>query len=336
MKITKIEEHVTAIPHIASIEKSRPGDYLTRPISIIEVYTDEGIVGLGEGGRGGSLESLADSWVGIDPLTVNLTCHGGAIGMALFDLVGKALEIPANKLMGSKHWDAVPVGWWSPPLEAREFALMAEEGARLGYKTHKLKARKKNIVETIELMTAATGPDYGIIVDPNFEFGSLSESLRIAEKLEKYNIEAFEDPFQYLPGWHQYRDFRRNSRIPLAPHLGDPQKVMSAIRAEAADMFNLGGSIENVQGMASMAEAAGMPVWLQVVGLGLGISGAFGTHVHSTIRNATVPSDSLHFTRVTDLVGGQLTPKNGLVTVPTKPGLGVELDRVALEKFKIN
>ena len=98
MKITKIEEHVTAIPHIASIEKSRPGDYLTRPISIIEVYTDEGIVGLGEGGRGGSLESLADSWVGIDPLTVNLTCHGGAIGMALFDLVGKALEIPANKL----------------------------------------------------------------------------------------------------------------------------------------------------------------------------------------------------------------------------------------------
>ena len=32
MKITKIEEHVTAIPHTASIEKSRPGDYLTRPI----------------------------------------------------------------------------------------------------------------------------------------------------------------------------------------------------------------------------------------------------------------------------------------------------------------
>ena len=49
---------------------------------------------------------------------------------------------------------------------------------------------------------------------------------------------------------------------------------MSAIRAEAADMFNLGGSVESAQAMAAMAEAAGMPVWLQVVGLGLGISGA--------------------------------------------------------------
>jgi glucarate dehydratase len=335
MKITKIEEHITAIPHIPSIEKSRPGHYLEHPISIIEVYTDEGIVGLGEGGRGQSLESLGQTWIGTDPLMVNLTCQGGAIGMALFDIVGKALGVPANKLMGSRHWEAVPVGWWSPPLEADEFAAMAEEGARLGYKTHKLKARKRNIVETVRLMTAAAGPDYGIIVDPNFEFGSLSSSLRIAEQLEKYNIEAFEDPFQYLPGWHQYRDFRRNSRIPLAPHLGDPQKVMSAIRGEAADMFNLGGSIENVQGMAAMAEAAGMPVWLQVVGLGLGISGAFGTHVHSVIRNATVPSDSLHFTRETDLVSGQLTPQNGLVKVPTEPGLGVELDREALGKYKV-
>ncbi len=335
MKITKIEEHVTAVPHIPSIEKSRPGDYLKRPISIIEVYTDEGIIGLGEGARGSTLENLGETWIGIDPLTVNLTCQGGAMGMALFDIVGKALELPANKLMGARHWDAVPVGWWSPPLEADEFAAMAEEGARLGYKTHKLKARKKNIVETVELMTAVTGSDYGIIVDPNFEFGSLSTSLRIAEKLEKYNIEAFEDPFQHLPGWHQYRDFRRHSRIPLAPHLGDSQKVMSAIRAEAADMFNLGGTIENVQGMAAMAEAAGMPVWLQVVGLGLGISGAYGTHVHSTIRNATVPSDSLHFTRESDLVHGKLMPKEGMVTVPDLPGLGVNLDREALERYKI-
>ena len=145
MKITKIKEHVTAIPHIPSIEKSRPGDYLKRPISIIEVYTDEGIIGLGEGGRGGTLENLGATWIGIDPFTVNLTCHGGAMGMALFDIVGKALGLPANKLMGSRHWDAVPVGWWSPPLEANEFAAMAEEGARLGYKTHKLKARKKTL-----------------------------------------------------------------------------------------------------------------------------------------------------------------------------------------------
>ena len=335
MKVTHIEEFITAVPHIPAIEKSRPGHYKEQPISIIKVYTDEGIYGLGEGGRGGSLAALEAEWKGVDPLGLNLTSMGGAMGMAMFDIAGKALGLPAYRLMGSKHWDKVPVGYWSPPLEPVEFAAMAETGAKLGFKTHKLKARPWNIVETVEMMTRAAGPDYGIIVDPNFSFGDLRTSLRLAAQLEKYNIQAFEDPFQYRLGWYQYRDFRRHTTIPLAPHISDPQMIMSAIRAEAADLFNTAGSVEQVLINAGIAEAAGMPVWLQVVGLGLGVSGAYGTHVHAVVRNATIPSDSLHFTRENDLIGGALTPKDGLVEVPQTPGLGVELDMAAVEKYRV-
>lgn len=335
MKITRIEQFVTAVPHIPEIQKSRPADYEERPIPLVKVHTDEGIYGLGEGGRGESFSGIEEKWIGVDPLRLNLTSMGGAMAMAMFDIVGKALQVPAHKLMGSKHWDRVPVGYWSPPLEPKEFAAMAEVGARLGFKTHKLKARPWNIVETVELMTRAAGPDYGIIVDPNFTFGDLHTSLKLAAQLERYNIEAFEDPFQYLPGWHQYRDFRRHSTIPLAPHLGDSKMIMSAIRADAADMFNTAGSVEQVLINAGMAEAAGMPVWLQVVGLGLGVSGAYGTHVHAVVRNATIPSDVLHFTRENDLIGGALTPKEGFVEVPDAPGLGVELDMAAVEKYRV-
>ena len=335
MKITNIEQFVTAVPHIPEIEKSRPGDYRERPITVIKVHTDEGIFGVGEGGRGGEIQNVNKNWLGVDPLSLNLTTMDGPFAMAMYDIVGKALGVPANKLMGSKHWDEVPVGWWSPPLEPAEFAEMAETGARLGYKTHKLKARPWNIVETVELMTKTAGPDYGIIVDPNMTFETLQTTLRIADKLEKYNVQAFEDPFPRLPGWYQYRDFRRHSTIPLAPHIADSQLIMSAIRAEAADMFNTAGDVERAKGNAAIAESAGMPVWLQVVGLGLGISGAYGTHVHSVIPNATIPSDSLHFTRENDLIGGALTPKNGLVKVPENPGLGIELDMVAVEKYRI-
>lgn len=335
MKITRIEEFATAVPHVPSIQKSRPTDYQERPISIIKVHTDEGICGLGEGGRGQNFDGIEAQWVGVDPLSLNLTTMGGAMAMALFDIVGKAFGVPAYRLMGTKHWDRVPVGYWSPPLEPAEFAAMAEEGAKQGYKTHKLKARPWNIVETVELMTKAAGPDYGIIVDPNFTFKDLHTSLKLADQLEKYNIEAFEDPFQYLPGWHQYRDFRRHSRIPLVPHLYDPKMIMSAIRADAADMFNTGGSVETTLINAGMAEAAGMPVWLQVVGLGLGVSGAYGTHVHAVVRNATIPSDVLHFTRENDLIGGALTPKDGFVEVPNTPGLGIELDMQAVEKYRV-
>ena len=335
MKITHIEKFVTAVPHIPEIQKSRPTDYEDRTITMIKVHTDEGIYGLGEGGRGQSFDGVDEQWIGVDPLSLNLTTMNGAFGMALFDMVGKALGMPAHKLMGAKHWDRVPVGYWSPPLEPVEFAAMAEMGARQGFKNHKLKARPWNIVETVEMMSRAAGPDYSITVDPNFTFGDLHTSLKLATQLENYNISSFEDPFQYLPGWHQYRDFRNHSTIPLAPHLGDSKMVMSAIRAEAADMFNLGGSVEDVLIKAGMAEAAGLPVWLQVVGLGLGVSGAYGTHVHAVVRNATIPSDCLHFTRENDLIGGALTPSDGLVEVPAAPGLGVELDMQAVEKYRV-
>lgn len=78
---------------------------------------------------------------------------------------------------------------------------------------------------------------------------------------------------------------------------------MSAIRAEGADMFNSGGTVEQTIINAGMAEAPGMPVWLQVAGLQLGVSGAYGNHVHAEIRNATISFDVLHFTRQNDLVG---------------------------------
>ncbi|MEW6754833.1 MAG: mandelate racemase/muconate lactonizing enzyme family protein [Candidatus Latescibacterota bacterium] len=335
MKITRIEKFVTAVPHIPSIQKSRPTDFRERPITLLKVHTDEGIYGLGEGGRGERFDGVEASWVGKEPLTLSLTTLDGAFAMAMYDIVGKALRVPAHRLMGTRHHSRVPVGYWSPPLEPRETAAMAEEGARAGFQTHKLKARPWNIVETANLMTRAAGPDYGIIVDPNFTFGDLHTSLRLAHQLEEYNVQAFEDPFQYLPGWHQYRDFRRHSRIPLAPHLYDSRAILGAIRAEAADMFNTGGSVETVLVNAGMAEAAGMPVWLQVVALGLGVCGAYATHVHAVVRNATIPSDCLHFTREDDLTGGALAPRAGHVEVPESPGLGVELDMRAVEKYRV-
>lgn len=342
MRITEIEKFVTAVPHIPAIQQQRPTDYKDRPITIIKVHTDAGIHGLGESGRGESLDGIEETWIGVDPLRQNLTTMTGAMAMALFDIVGKALGVPAHRLMGSKHWDRVPVGYWSPALEPDQTAAMAEEGARRGFKNHKLKARPWNIVETVRLITEVAGPDYSITVDPNYTFQSLHESLRLAAQLEEYNVLCFEDPFPYLTGWHQYRHFRAHSRIPLAPHLGgdnehpgDSTAVMSAIRAEAADMFNIGGSVETVLIKAGTAEAAGMPVWLQVVALGLGVSGAYGTHVHAVVRNATIPSDCLHFTRESDLIGGALEPRDGLVEVPERPGLGVELDMAAVERYRV-
>ncbi len=61
MKITRIERFVTAVPHIPSIEKSRPGHFSENPITVIRVHTDDGITGLGEGGRGDLMEEVEET-----------------------------------------------------------------------------------------------------------------------------------------------------------------------------------------------------------------------------------------------------------------------------------
>ena len=53
------------------------------------------------------------------------------------------------------------------------------------------------------------------------------------------------------------------------------------------------------------------------------------------VRNASIPSDVLHFTRENDLIGGTLTPKDGTVEGPDTPGLGIELDMSAVEQYRV-
>src|SRR5262245_10329274 len=104
MRITRIETFVTAVPHIPEIQKSRPTHYQEAPITLLNVHTDEGMYGLGEGGRGERFDGIEAQWLNVEPLRLNLTTMGGAMAMAMFDLVGKALGVPAYKLMGTKHW----------------------------------------------------------------------------------------------------------------------------------------------------------------------------------------------------------------------------------------
>ena len=141
------------MPHIQPILKCRPTDHHDRPIAIIKVHADEGIYELGEGGRGERFDQVMDQWIGFDPMELKWPDLGGGFGSAVYDIVGKALGLPAHKLMGAQYWEEVPVGYWSCPMEPVEFAAEAEVGVKRGFKNHKLKARPWNIVETVELMT---------------------------------------------------------------------------------------------------------------------------------------------------------------------------------------
>ena len=336
MQITHIEQIKVAVPYIGAIREYRSNEPVEQPILLVEVHTDEGIVGLGDGGRGGDVSAEIPQWIGRDPSKVDLSQTSAPFSHALYDLLGKAAGLPAHCLMGSQRRSEVPVGYWSCHMDPKDTAREAERGAGLGFKTHKLKARPWDIVETVELMTKAAGRDYAIIVDPNFHFETLPASLQLARQLESFNIFCFEDPFPF-DDWDQYALFRQKSVIPLAPHLHTPVEVLTALRHQAADYFNLGGNnFDTTYRCAAIADAARCQVWLQEEkDLSLGVAAAYAAHVASVIPNAVIPLDILHFLRENDLVHNALPPRDGFIPVPEGPGLGVELDREAVAHYRV-
>ncbi len=75
MKITRIEQIKVAVPYVGAIQKYRPSEHVDRPILLIKMETDEGIVGLGDGGRDDDVSAEIPLWIGRDPLSLPRTLN---------------------------------------------------------------------------------------------------------------------------------------------------------------------------------------------------------------------------------------------------------------------
>ncbi len=333
MKITNVELYEVEIPPIAAIAKYNPKFY---DITLTRVTTDEGLTGWGEcQGRKVDLEAHFSTCIGADPLAMDPFAQPDPITCALLDIAGQAWGIPVHRFFGAQVRDRVPVSYWSCHMDPVDTAAEAEVGARLGFTNHKLKARPWDIVETVRLIKQAAGPDYTVGVDPNTLFEQPSVAARLASELEPLGTVAnFEDPV-LKDNLDWFRLLREKTWIPIALHLGAPAGVLAALKAEAVDHINLGGSALQVRRSAALAEAANVPIWVQMGGLCLGVLAAYSVHLQATLPNATLPCDELPFMRVADVCAGSLAVEAGHFVVPQQPGLGIEVDLDVVEKYRV-
>ena len=306
---------------------------------IVQVHTDEGIVGIGEGGRSVSeAEEEGRAHIGRNPMEVDLFTLRRPWAHAMVDIVGKALGVPAYRLIGTgKHRDRVPVAYWSPYMSPEGTARHAADGAAKGFKVHKIKARPWDAVAQVQLMTAAAGRDYLIRIDPNQTFDLPATTVRIDEEIREFgNVECFEDPVnKQRPEW--FGHLRRKCRVPIALHSSDTKLILDHVRHEGVDYVNVGGTIASAVKAASVAEAAGCPVWLQFEGHCYDIQAAFDAHVGAAIPNASLPYDTLPFMRDGSISreGYSHSVQEGHLQVPEEPGLGIRLDVKACEKHRV-
>ncbi|MSS69883.1 MAG: mandelate racemase/muconate lactonizing enzyme family protein [Candidatus Latescibacteria bacterium] len=366
MKITHTDIWTVVVPTVpGTVHSNIPTGWDQVPKHILRVRTDDGIDGIGETGRGCPLDEVqafAKQVEGKDPrgmclqnfpapLAAPLRAHdrswespwGGqgpaydAFEMALFDILGKHYGLPAHALLGGACRDRVKADYWIGHQTVEEGARSARKGYEQGFKGIKLKCTSDEpMVERVRAIRDATSVDFKVTVDPNQRFYRPSEAIALAKAFEALgNVEVLEDPMRkWNLDW--YRQLRAATTIPVALHLGDPNAIISAIKAEAVDYLNLGGSMTGFVKNAALAQAAGIPVW-HGSGNDLGIIETAYLHTSAAAPNCVLACDFVgSWTREDDLIVEGLKFEDGYAVVPMKPGLGCELDMKALEKYRVS
>jgi len=260
-----------------------------------------------------------------------------AFEMALIDILGKRYDQPAHWFLGGAIRSRVPADYWIGHQTPEDAAKNTHLAVARGFKGMKMKCTgDEPLVARCRAIWEVAGPEFELTIDPNQRFWRLNEAIEMARELVKYGkVKVFEDPMaKWNLDW--YRMLREQGIVPVALHLGSPTDIASAIKAEAVDYLNLGGSMVQFVRNAAMAHAAGIPCW-HGSGNDLGIMEMSYLHAASAARSCILGSDFVgSWTRQNDLLIEGIQFDDGYALVPDKPGLGCELDMDALEKYRIS
>ncbi len=313
------------------------------PKFILRITTKSGFVGIGETGRGcprehvdagaKALHDLNLDQLPLWQLPIPRNSAYDAFEMAIFDALGRARQVPAYVLLGGKYHDRVPVDWWMGLCTPEWTAERVREGKAKGF--HGVKFKCKLELPNAERVAAIKeiAPDWTITLDPNERFYRPAGAFELARQLSGYRGILFESPVpQRRLDW--YQRLRDQLGVSLALHLGTITDLLPALEMGCADVYNLNGSMTEFVTSTRAAHAAGCPVW-RGSGVDLGIRDAAYAQGCAATPAELWPSDILHFLRVDDLVEPGLIVENGHVVMTDAPGLGVEMDQAAVERYEV-
>jgi gluconate/galactonate dehydratase len=348
------------------------------PWTLVRVYSDAGAVGTGEAYWGAGVPELVERMtpflVGENPLDldrlyehlvqrmsgegslggVTVTAISG-IEIALHDLAGRLLDVPAYQLLGGKYRDEVRVYCDCHAGAESQPASNADEAERvvdeLGYDALKFDldvpsgherdranrhlgpsevAHKAAIVEAV---TERVGDRADVAFDCHWSFGRGS-ATRLARALEPYDVWWLEDPVP--PENHAVqREVTRSTSTPIAAGENVYRKhghrtlvTTGAVDVLAPDLPKVGGMRETRK-IADLADAYYLPVALHNVSSPVGTMAS--AHLAAAIPNAlAVEFHAYELPWWGDLVE-ELVVDAGRIAVPDGPGLGVTLDLDAVE-----
>jgi L-alanine-DL-glutamate epimerase-like enolase superfamily enzyme len=336
MKITAVETHEFHPPlspfNGAEVRLYLGSAYDTRTLVVLR--TDNGLEGLGE--MTAPLNEQLKSWLeqlqGTNPAT--WLAHPELpiwLAPAIYDLVGKYNEVPACQLFGPPVRSWVPVGYWTVSRTPAKMAEEVKHAAALGYTWLKYHTDWcHNAVAQTRAMQEVAPPGFKIHYDLNFD-NTADHVLSLAAELARFPIAGLiEDPLRTFD-FEGHKLLRQKCPLPIVFHhvpLGGREALL-----DLADGYMLGHApVGMVVRRAGLFEAANVPFMMQNVGGN--ITRALVLHMAAAFEMATLHHITDTFQWAEDVVRPQFQAVAGTMQVPQEPGLGVHLDREALERYK--
>jgi len=371
MKISDIKATTVTVPLEAPLRHANGCHWGRFVRTIVEVETDEGITGLGEMGGGGEsaeavFRAMKSYLVGHDPSRIeemrflianpsgslynNRTQVLAALEFACLDILGQKWNVPVYEILGGKLQDKVPFASYlffrypnptDGSGEVRTVEQLVNHAKELkekyGFISHKLKGgvfHPEYELESYRAIAKALDGDR-FRFDPNAVW-STEQAIWFGQQIEDIRNDYLEDPVYGLNGMRRTRE---KVRMPLATNT-----VVVGFEQLAANILNTAVDVILLDttfwgGIRQCVKAAGVCETFQL-GVAVHSSGELGIqlatmlHLGAVIPNLTFAADAHYHQLVDDIIeGGKFKYENGAIKVPTKPGLGIKLNRDKLEEY---
>lgn len=336
----------------------------------VKVYTDEGIDGVGEATLEykekallGAVEHIKEYLVGKDPFQIEKHWHtiyrdaywrGGAVlmsalsavEMALWDILGKALNVPVYQLLGGKTNDKVRIyvnGWFAGAREPEEFGQKAAAAVKRGVTAMKWDPFGKNYmtisnselekaIRCVAAVREAVGNDIDLLVEGHGRF-NIPTAIKIAKELEPFKPMLFEEPVP-PDNLQALKEVKEKSPVPISAgeRLYTRWDYLNMFDLMAADYIQ--PDISHAGGIGELKKIAAEAECRYISFAPHNPSGPVANAATLQLAAACPNFEILEIMHSDvvwrkDITDEALVYQDGCIMIPDKPGLGIELNEEA-------
>lgn len=343
-----------------------------RTMLFVKVETDEGIIGIGEGGLtsrelgvAGVIESLAPLLVGQDPMRSEhlwqlmwrsgfhpsnqvLTSAMAAIDIALWDIKGKALGVPVYQLLGGKVRDKVDTYCHMAAASPEELLGVARQRAAEGWNClrwdsgpfggtlYEPRHAVDWTIEAFALLRGELGPEIELAFDAHTRT-SVPDAVRLCRGVEPYRPMFIEDPLR-IENPESYRRLRDQTAVPIAAgeQLGTKWQFRPLIEEELIDYARIDMCIA-----AGFTESRKIAGWCETHLIDLAVHNPIGPvstaaclHLNLATPNMLVQElPRRPGESLADVITSSHRWEDGWLIASDEPGLGLNVDWEGLSRY---